>query len=672
MAESKAATSEQGSHFAVRGSGGRRQFVGGRGRRGSNQRGSFPVRGAHDGNGPWQQWPRQQRRPSSRGPRRPRAGTAGGALHRPEDGSEGESHPECSSGAPSPSRGRGRRPRRPRADMGHRGRRSPPAPPRGCIFYRFPPPLARLLPRPSRAGFRARRRGVSRADFARYVREDPFEDSGHETEGELQRERQREKEKQHSTASPLMKFPLPVVLPCGGQGLEPRSSQMTQSPGLRYDSLDHTLRITVGNNYFRGNRTDDSAFNQSSKCTQHLERLIFKEGPLNSFLSQHDKGCQTREISLHSSNSSPHMNCHDELLRRTEQNRDKLEGSYHTQPEERSPEAKRPRYGYDDTEKMHSMGEGHPGFTSRTGNNQQFRQSSDPKILDPQFQELNLAQQNQEEGERKVDVSDTSCFKSELSDTQPRSAPVHSLHRPEEVSVIPKKLTLKKEVEVDMEPSVQLDSSSSNTNCSQHNPIPSGHPSLPLSGATANSPFREKFGSSLCHADKLEMASEEPMQSTDDLLPHEIAIQDGSGFSRILSMFSDSTSTRERGRLSFSDIEDEEKFLYGEEEKAIKVESSPRPLADSSLPAIKLEPTERSNPESAKIHELVKSMGLGNLVAELSKMAECTHQQQLPKCKDEPHDMKSTGNLNHQHCEMKAPPLNQKPKWCFFCKKPEH
>ncbi|XP_060045816.1 uncharacterized protein LOC132538094 isoform X4 [Erinaceus europaeus] len=251
MAESKAATSEQGSHFAVRGSGGRRQFVGGRGRRGSNQRGSFPVRGAHDGNGPWQQWPRQQRRPSSRGPRRPRAGTAGGALHRPEDGSEGESHPECSSGAPSPSRGRGRRPRRPRADMGHRGRRSPPAPPRGCIFYRFPPPLARLLPRPSRAGFRARRRGVSRADFARYVREDPFEDSGHETEGELQRERQREKEKQHSTASPLMKFPLPVVLPCGGQGLEPRSSQMTQSPGLRYDSLDHTLRITVGNNYFR-------------------------------------------------------------------------------------------------------------------------------------------------------------------------------------------------------------------------------------------------------------------------------------------------------------------------------------------------------------------------------------------------------------------------------------
>ena len=139
-----------------------------------------------------------------------------------------------------------------------------------------------------------------------------------------------------------------------------------------------------------------------------------------------------------------------------------------------------------------------------------------------------------------------------------------------------------------------------------------------------NSPLREKFGSFLCHKEKLDMKAEGPERHTDFLLPHERASQDGSGFSCILSMLADSTSTQEKRRLSFPDIEDEEKFLYGDEEEDLKAESPPKPLGSSesevmrqkasslpsSAPTVKLESREETNPEYAKIHDLLKTIGL--------------------------------------------------------------
>lgn len=214
---------------------------------------------------------------------------------------------------------------------------------------------------------------------------------------------------------------------------------------------------------------------------------------------------------------------------------------------------------------------------------------------------------------------------------------------------MPKKSILKKRIEVDMEPSLQLESFPSSTSSSQDHPLYSGHSSLPLSGAIAafasevennkgtmvettlkesqgnlyqwgplpgipkdNSPLREKFGSFLCHKEKLDMKAEGPERHTDFLLPHERASQDGSGFSCILSMLADSTSTQEKRRLSFPDIEDEEKFLYGDEEEDLKAESPPKPLGSSesevmrqkasslpsSAPTVKLESIEETNPTS--------------------------------------------------------------------------
>ncbi|XP_042527903.1 zinc finger protein 318 isoform X3 [Dipodomys spectabilis] len=623
------------------------------------------------------------------------------SSHRPKDGGGGGPRSGRSSGAssgparrpspPPPSSASSSRPptRRPRSPSGHRSRRASPSPPpsrgrRGSpspsrsrraspspprgrrVSPSPPPPRGRRLFPPGPASFRASGRGESRSDFARDGRGDHPGDSG----------------------------------------------SRRRSPSLRSDSsLEQSLRITVGNDHFcvstperrrlsdrlgspvdnledmdRDDLADDSVFTRSSQGSRGLERYISREErPLSPFLGQLDEDYRTRETFLHRSDYSPHMSCHDELLRGTERNRDKLKGSYSIRSEERSREVKRPRF--DDTEKIHSMGGDHPSFTSGTRNYRQRRQSPSPRFLDPEFRELDLARRKREEEEEQsrnlsqelvgVDSGGTSCSIPGLSGVLTAAEPGYSLHRPEEVSVMPKKSILKKRIEVDMEPSVQPEKFSSSTNSNQDHPLYSGHSSLPLSGAIAafsseienkgttvepalkgpqaklfqwgplpgipkeNSPLKEKFGSFLCHKEKLGLKTEGTERHIDFLLPHERASQDGSGFSRILSMLVDSTSTQEKRQCSFPDIEDEEKFLYGDEEEDLKTESPPKSIGgseskvtrqktsslSSSAPAIKLESLEETNSEYAKIHDLLKTIGLDIGVAEISKLAARTQER---------------------------------------------
>uniref|UniRef100_H0XF10 Zinc finger protein 318 n=2 Tax=Otolemur garnettii TaxID=30611 RepID=H0XF10_OTOGA len=606
------------------------------------------------------------------------------SSHRPKDSGCGGPRSGRSSGSssgparrtsspPSSSSSSRTSARRPRSPSGHRSRRASPSPSRGRRGSPPPsrarrgspsPPRSRRLFPPGPAGFRGSSRGESRADFSR-----------------------------------------------DGRGDHPGDSRR-RSPGLRSDSsLEQSLRITVGNDHFcvstperrrlsdrlgspvdnlddmdRDDLTDDSVFTRSSQCSRGLERYISQEEePLSPFLGQLDEDYRTRETFLHRSNYSPHISCHEELLRGAERNREKLKGSYSVRSEERSREAKRPRY--DDTEKIHSMGGDHPSFTSGTRNYRQRRRSPSPRFLDPEFRELDLARRKREEEEERsrslsqelvgVDGGGTSCSIPGLSGVLTASEPGYSLHRPDEVSVMPKKSILKKRIEVDMEPSMQLENFSSSTISSQDHPLYSGHSSIPLSGAIAafaseienkgtvvettlkepqsnlyqwgplpgmpkdNSPLREKFEGFLCHKEKLDLKAEGPERHTDFLLPHERASQDGSGFSRILSMLADSTSTQEKRRRSFPDIEDEEKFLYGDEEEDLKVESVPKSVGSSesevvrqkanslpsSAPAVKLESLEETNPEYAKIHDLLKTVGLDIGVAEISKLAVRTQER---------------------------------------------
>ncbi|XP_051008839.1 zinc finger protein 318 isoform X2 [Acomys russatus] len=566
--------------------------------------------------------------------------------------------------SPSPPRGRRASPSPPRGRRGSpspaRGRRGSPSPPRARRGSPSPPRSRRLYP-PGLAGFRGSIRGESRADFARDGRGDHPGDGG----------------------------------------------SRRHSPGLCSDSsLEQSLRITVGNDHFcastperrrlsdrlgspvdgledvgRNDLTDDSVFTRSSQCSRDLERYIAREaGPLNPFLGQPDEDYRPREPFLHRSEYSPHVSCHDELLRGAERNRDKLKSSsYSTRSEERSREAKRPRY--DDTEKMHGIGD-HSSFTSGTRSYRQRRSS--PSFLDPEFRELDLARRKREEEEEQnrslnqelvgVDADQAGCSAIPgLSGVLTTGEPGYSLHRPEEVPVMPKKSILKKRIEVDTKPSLQLESFSSGTSSSQDRPLYPEHPPLPLSGAIAAfasemenkgttvepdqkevqanlyqwGPLREipkdnseKADSFLCYKEKLDLKAEGREQHTDFLLPHERASQDGSGFSRILSMLADPTSTQEKRRRSFPDIEDEEKFLYGDEEEDIKSDSPPKSLRDPeskgvrqkasslpSTPAIKLESLEESNPEYAKIHDLLKTIGLDIGVAEISQLAARTQER---------------------------------------------
>lgn len=215
----------------------------------------------------------------------------------------------------------------------------------------------------------------------------------------------------------------------------------------------------------RDDLAGDSVFTRSSQCSRGLERYISREeGPLSPFLGQLDEDYRTRETFLHRSEYSPHISCHDEMLHGTERSRDKLKGSYSVRAEERSQEAKRPRF--DDTEKMHSMGSDHPSFTSGSRNYRQRRRSPSPRFLDPEFRELDLARRKREEEEERsrslsqelvgVDGGGTSCPIPGLSGVLTASEPGYSLHRPEEISVMPKKSILKKRIEVDMEPSMQV------------------------------------------------------------------------------------------------------------------------------------------------------------------------------------------------------------------------
>ncbi|XP_007484024.1 zinc finger protein 318 isoform X3 [Monodelphis domestica] len=582
--------------------------------------------------------------------------------------------------------------RRPRSPSGHRGRHSPsppphsvrgrrrgspsppwsrrgsPSPPRGRRGSPSPPRSRRASPSPTRprrlfpsgsGGFRGSSRSCSRSDFARDGRGDHPGDSG----------------------------------------------SRRRSPGLRSESsVEQSLRITVGNDRFclgspdprrlndrlgspvdnlgdidRDDLADGPIFTHSSQCSRGLERYTTREeGPLSPFLGRLDEDYRTREAFLHRSDYNPHVSRHDDLLR----DRDKLKVSYSVRSEERSREAKRSRY--DDSEKIHSLGGDHPNYASGARNYRQRRHSPSSRFMDPEFRELDLARRKREEEEERnrsmgqdlvgVDSSSSSsCTISGVSGSEPG----YTVHRPEDVPMMPKKSILKKRVEVVVEPSLQMESFSSSTNSSQELPLISGHPSLPPSSATVpfasevennkgaltetalkepqesyqwgplsglpkdTSPLREKFGSFLSHKEKIDGKVESGERHTDFLLPHERASQDGSGFSRILGMLAEPTSAQEKRRRSFPDIEDEEKFLYGNEEEDLKPEFPPKSLgglgsearreransSPSPSSALKLEGRDETNPEYAKIHNLLKTIGLDIGVAEISKLAVRTQER---------------------------------------------
>ncbi|NXX42227.1 ZN318 protein, partial [Tricholaema leucomelas] len=439
----------------------------------------------------------------------------------------------------------------------------------------------------------------------------------------------------------------------------------------------------------RDDMADGPIFNRGLSCPRGLERYPSHEDPPSSpYIMRHDEDYRNRDVFLHRSDYSPHYGRREELPHSSDRDGDKLrKSSYSSRPEERGREIKRPRYEKD--EKMHVTSGEHQGFSSGTRNyrRRSHSRSQSPSYLNEEFRELDRARRKREEEERSRnlnhDVSGSGYVIPGLTNTLQTSEPRYT-YRPEEIPSMPKKSILKKRVEMEVESPIQPEGFSSSLDPSNDLPLLSSHSSLPqsnnaapfasevenflkrfnkdsivesaneglrdsvyewspLSGAPKDGfTFEEKFGSFLSHKEKVEPKSETGDRHTDFLLPHERASQDGSGFSRILGMMADSVSAQEKRRRSFPDIEDEEKFLYGDEDEDTKIESLPlqKPLVNCgneiitqklspppSAPAVKLDPLEEPNAEYAKIHDLLKTIGLDIGVAEIGKLAVRTQER---------------------------------------------
>ncbi|XP_050807523.1 zinc finger protein 318 isoform X1 [Gopherus flavomarginatus] len=437
----------------------------------------------------------------------------------------------------------------------------------------------------------------------------------------------------------------------------------------------------------RDDMADGPIFTRGLPCPRGLERYPSHEDPSSSpYIMRHDEDYRNRDVFLHRSDYSPHYGHREELPRGSDRDSDKLrKSSYPPRPEERGREAKRPRYDKD--EKIHGMSGDHHGFTLGTRNYRRRSRgrSQSPSYLGEEFRELDRARRKREEEERSRnlnhDLSGGGYVIPGLTSTL-QSSETRYLYRPDEAPSMPKKSILKKRVEVEMESPMQLEGFPSSSPSSKDLPLLSSHSSLSQSSSSTpfasevenflkrfntdsvesvnkelhdgvyewsslpglpndNFTFEKKFGNFLSHKEKLEPKSEPTDRHTDFLLPHERASQDGSGFSRILGMMADSASAQEKRRRSFPDIEDEEKFLYGDEDEDSKTESSSvqkppvgcgsevtnQKVSPPPSPAVKLDSLEESNTEYAKIHDLLKTIGLDIGVAEIGKLAVRTQER---------------------------------------------
>ncbi|XP_077199316.1 zinc finger protein 318-like isoform X1 [Paroedura picta] len=117
-----------------------------------------------------------------------------------------------------------------------------------------------------------------------------------------------------------------------------------------------------------------------------------------------------------------------------------------------------------------------------------------------------------------------------------------------------------------------------------------------------------------------ELTSESADLHDDFFLPHERASQDGSGTSHILDRVTDSIYAQEQRRHSFLDVEDEEKFLYDDDNDDSNISCPTEQLTMNgtkesvSLNKRPLSPKQdacdRSKTDYEKIHDLLKTIGL--------------------------------------------------------------
>ncbi|XP_051881361.1 zinc finger protein 318 [Pristis pectinata] len=350
------------------------------------------------------------------------------------------------------------------------------------------------------------------------------------------------------------------------------------------------------------------------------------------------------------------------------------------------------------------------------------------KSKNDEFRELEIARRRKEQEERIIaemlppsqrELSNSPYRLSEHFEKSalgmqqsPRSGYV--LHRPDEAPQMPKKSILKKRTEPGLEPSAAMqfdeycgvtvnekperrDSYSPSQSFMR---LPQQEQNFPeseqfsfmrdnremhritdpggLPGLT-NTNFRFERGLPAKYGTKseLEISSENKDCGTDFLLPHEQASQGNSGFSRILGLLAEVDNNFQERKRNFPDIEDEERFLYGEDEEEKTDSLKFRPLGSNrNLLSVRqtslhegLSSTEsvKSDKEYEKIHDLLRTIGLDIGVSEISKLAARTQERlhgkkTLTRSPDRPLESHNSGSWDKRRTRNDAKSLEPHPQ----------
>ncbi|XP_060100367.1 zinc finger protein 318 [Heteronotia binoei] len=493
----------------------------------------------------------------------------------------------------------------------------------------------------------------------------------------------------------------------------PEQRRLSDRLGSPVDSLSDVERDDLA---------EGPIFSRGLSHPQSLEQYSSHEdSPPSPYSMRHDEDYRSREVFLHQSEYSMNYDHLQDISREPDRDGELLRKSLY-QSEERGRESKRLRYDRED--RLLAVNVEHQSFLPGTRNYRKRSLSRSPSPVYEDFRELESARRKREEEElsrnSSQDLPGSGYVIPGLTNPVQSSEPRY-LYRPDEAPAMPKKSILKKRVD---DSSVQPEVFSSRSGSVKELPLHSHPPPLPQRSNTtpfsaevenflkrfnknavaesANKdsqasvhdwrpfsglqqtafPSEQNFGSFLRQKDYQESAAGSADRQSDFLLPHERASQDGSGFSRILGMMADSTSAQEKRRRSFPDIEDEEKFLYGDDEDDSKINSpstenltlsgkepvSQKPSSSSSpTQSVKPDTSEESRPEYEKIHDLLKTIGLDIGVAEIGKLAARTQERlhgkktsRSPDCRSAVSHKPDSREMRRSRSNTRSPESNQK------------
>ncbi|XP_015261987.1 PREDICTED: zinc finger protein 318-like [Gekko japonicus] len=353
----------------------------------------------------------------------------------------------------------------------------------------------------------------------------------------------------------------------------------------------------------RGYLDEDSVFIRGLSHSRSPEQYRSRQESPSSFSTRYHKDYRGRDAFLHQSDYDMNDDCLEDLPRESDRDGKLFTKSLYPSEEERI-NPKRLRSDREDrmldvsTDPRGSLSENRNYYKRRLSSSQMYP-DEDPVSSRRNREEEELSKNTFQDcpGGDYVIRGLTNSLQSSES---------QYLYRPDEAPAMPKKSILKKRVD---DPTMQ--------------------------------PSEQSFGSFL-RKKYQELTSESADPHDDFLLPHERASQDGSGISHILGRMADSTSTQEKRRHSILDVEDEETFLYGDDEDDSNINCPPTEMLTvnggkesvslnkrppSPIPSVKPDNSEGSGIEYEKIHDLLKTIGLDIGVVEIGEGAARTQER---------------------------------------------